>query len=127
MLRSGDQKPPSDLLDRLATVRRRGHDEAEPVLIPGLAAISAPNLDVQEQAIACLILIGASVEVNDLRATMVLVGTLVGTRDAANALQIDSQMVSRATPFEVPRCRETEGFRRLLPAFEHRLPIPRES
>jgi hypothetical protein len=50
---------------------------------------------------------------NDLRATMVL----VGTRDAVIALQTDSQMVSRFTPFEVPRWRESEAFRRLLATF----------
>ncbi|BCQ26347.1 helix-turn-helix domain-containing protein [Caballeronia sp. NK8] len=61
------EKPPSDLLDRLATVRRRGYDEAESVLIPGLAAISAPILDVQEEAVACLTLIGASVEVSSIK------------------------------------------------------------
>lgn len=51
---------------------------------------------------------------NDLRASMVL----VGTRDAVIALQTDSQIVSRFTPFEVPRWRESEAFRRLLAAFE---------
>ena len=61
------EKPPSNLLDRLATVRRRGYDEAESVLIPGLAAISAPIPDVQEEAVACLTLIGASVEVSSIK------------------------------------------------------------
>ncbi|WP_268961981.1 IclR family transcriptional regulator [Paraburkholderia domus] len=61
------EKPPSDLLDRLATIRRRGYDEAESVLIPGLAAISAPILDMQEEAVACLTLIGASVEVLSIK------------------------------------------------------------
>lgn len=65
------EKPPSDLLDRLAMVRRRGYDEAESVLIPGLAAISAPILDVQEEAVACLTLIGASVEVSAIRDTAI--------------------------------------------------------
>jgi DNA-binding IclR family transcriptional regulator len=61
------EKPPKDLLDRLATVRERGYDEAESVLIPGLAAISSPILDVQEEAVACLTLIGASVEVSAIK------------------------------------------------------------
>jgi hypothetical protein len=60
---------------------------------------------------------------NDLRASMVL----VGTRDAVIALQTDSQMVSRFTPFEVPRWRESEAFRRLLAAFERVLPLRRPS
>jgi DNA-binding IclR family transcriptional regulator len=61
------EKPPSYLLERLATVRRRGYDEAESVLIPGAAAISAPILDVQEEAVACPTLIGASVEVSSIK------------------------------------------------------------
>src|ERR1700682_274862 len=60
---------------------------------------------------------------DDLRASMVL----VGTRDAVIALQTDSQMVSRFTPFEVPRWRESEAFRRLLAAFERVLPLRRPS
>jgi hypothetical protein len=60
---------------------------------------------------------------NDLWATKVL----VGTRDAVIALQTDSQMVSRFTPFEVPRWRVSEAFRRLLAAFERILPLRRPS
>jgi Cdc6-like AAA superfamily ATPase len=60
---------------------------------------------------------------NDLRASIVL----VGTDDAVLALQSDSQMVSRFTPFEVPRWRESETFRRLLSAFERILPLRRRS
>lgn len=60
---------------------------------------------------------------NDLRASIVL----VGTDDAVLALQSDSQMVSRFTPFEVPRWRESETFRRLLSAFERILPLRRPS
>lgn len=52
---------------------------------------------------------------------------LVGARDAVIALQTDSQMVSRFTPFEVPRWRESETFRRLLAAFERILPLRRPS
>jgi Cdc6-like AAA superfamily ATPase len=56
---------------------------------------------------------------NDLRASIVL----VGTDDAVLALQSDAQMVSRFTPFEIPRWRESETFRRLLSAFERILPL----
>ncbi|QIE29647.1 TniB family NTP-binding protein [Caballeronia sp. SBC2] len=57
---------------------------------------------------------------NDLRASIVL----VGTDDAVIALQSDTQMVSRFTPFEIPRWRESESFRRLLSAFERLLRRP---
>lgn len=60
---------------------------------------------------------------NDLRASIVL----VGTDDAVIALQSDTQMVSRFTPFEIPRWRESEAFRRLLSAFERLLPLRRPS
>lgn len=60
---------------------------------------------------------------NDLRASIVL----VGTDDAVLALQSDSQMVSRFTPFKVPRWRESGTFRRLLSAFERILPLRRPS
>jgi hypothetical protein len=56
---------------------------------------------------------------NDLQASMVL----VGTHDAVIALQTDAQMVSRFTPVEVPRWRESEEFRRLMAAFERILPL----
>jgi len=60
---------------------------------------------------------------NDLRASIVL----VGTDDAVIALQSDAQMVSRFTPLEIPRWRESEAFRRLLSAFERILPLRRPS
>ncbi|HDR9512122.1 transposase [Burkholderia cepacia] len=60
---------------------------------------------------------------NDLRASIVL----VGTDDAVIALQSDTQMVSRFTPFEMPRWRESETFRRLLSAFARILPLRRPS
>ena len=60
---------------------------------------------------------------NDLRASIVV----VGTDDAVLALQSDAQMVSRFTPFEIPRWRESEAFRRLLSAFERILPLRRPS
>ncbi|WP_281355408.1 IclR family transcriptional regulator [Pandoraea eparura] len=62
------ERPPAKLLERLQEIRKRGYDEAESVLIPGLAAISAPILDVQEEAVACLTLIGASADVARIRA-----------------------------------------------------------
>ena len=60
---------------------------------------------------------------NDLQISMVL----VGTRDAVLALQTDTQMISRYTPFEIPRWRESDGLRRLLAAFERVLPLRKPS
>src|ERR1700675_2599153 len=60
---------------------------------------------------------------NDLQISMVL----VGTQDAVLALQTDAQMMSRYTPFEIPRWRESDGLRRLLAAFERVLPLRKPS
>ncbi|SAL54512.1 TniB transposition protein [Caballeronia sordidicola] len=60
---------------------------------------------------------------NDLQISMVM----VGTRDAVLAFQTDTQMISRYTPFEIPRWRESEGLRRLLAAFERVLPLRKPS
>jgi hypothetical protein len=60
---------------------------------------------------------------NDLQISMVL----VGTRDAVLALLTDAQMLSRYTPFEIPRWRESDGLRRLLAAFERVLPLRKPS
>jgi Cdc6-like AAA superfamily ATPase len=56
---------------------------------------------------------------NDIRLSIVL----VGTHDAPIALQTDSQMSSRFTPFEIPRWRENDEFRRFLAAFGKLLPL----
>jgi hypothetical protein len=60
---------------------------------------------------------------NDLQVSMVL----VGTKDAVLALQTDTQMISRFRPFEIPRWRESERFRRLLVSFERALPLRKPS
>jgi hypothetical protein len=52
---------------------------------------------------------------------------LVGTSDARVAMQTDAQMSSRFTPFEIPRWRENDDFRRLLAAFERVLPLRKAS
>lgn len=62
------EQPPANLLERLEQIRKRGYDEAESVLIPGLSAISAPILDVQNEAAACLTLIGAIPDVQRIKA-----------------------------------------------------------
>lgn len=60
---------------------------------------------------------------NDLKLSVVV----VGTSDALLVLETDAQMRSRFTPFEVPRWRESDQFRRLLSAFERVLPLRRPS
>ncbi len=62
------ERPPANLLEQLARIRERRFDEAESVLIPGLSAMSAPILDVQNEAVACLTLIGASADVQRIKA-----------------------------------------------------------
>lgn len=61
------ERPPADLLEKLEIIRARRYDEAESVLIPGLSAMSAPILDVQNEAVACLTLIGASADVQRIK------------------------------------------------------------
>ena len=51
------------LLDRLTLVRERGYDATNSTVVPGLAAISAPILDRQNEAVASLTLMGASEDV----------------------------------------------------------------
>jgi hypothetical protein len=60
---------------------------------------------------------------NDLKLSVVL----VGTDDARIALQTDAQIMSRFTPFELPRWRENDDFRRLLSSFERVLPLRKAS
>jgi len=60
---------------------------------------------------------------NDLKFSVVV----VGTSDALLALETDAQMRSRFTPFEIPRWRECDEFRRLLSAFERVLPLRKAS
>jgi hypothetical protein len=60
---------------------------------------------------------------NDLQFSIVV----VGTSDALLALAADAQMISRFTPFEIPRWRESDDLRRLLGAFERVLPLRKPS
>ena len=60
---------------------------------------------------------------NDLKFSVVV----VGTSDALLALETDAQMRSRFSPFEIPRWRECDEFRRLLSAFERVLRLRRSS
>ncbi len=60
---------------------------------------------------------------NDLYLCIVL----VGTADAPLALQGDSQMSSRFTPFELTRWQANEEFRSFLAAFERVIPLRKAS
>jgi hypothetical protein len=60
---------------------------------------------------------------NDLHLCIVL----VGTADAPLALQSDSQMSSRFSPFELTRWQINDEFRRFLAAFERVIPLRRAS
>lgn len=60
---------------------------------------------------------------NDLHLSIVV----VGTSDAPLALASDAQMISRFTPFGIPRWRESDDLRRLLGAFERVLPLRKPS
>ncbi len=60
---------------------------------------------------------------NDLKFSAVV----VGTSGALLAPETDAQLRSRFTPFEIPRWRESDEFRRLLSAFERVLPLRRAS
>ncbi|QCI64736.1 IclR family transcriptional regulator [Phreatobacter stygius] len=55
------------LAARLAQIRTRGYDTADSTVIPGLAAISAPVLDAQDEAVAALTLVGAGPDVRPLQ------------------------------------------------------------
>ncbi|MBN8938438.1 MAG: IclR family transcriptional regulator [Rhizobiales bacterium] len=61
----------ADLTARLALVRSRGYDTADSTVIPGLAAISAPVLDAQDEAVAALTLVGAEPDVRPLEQTAI--------------------------------------------------------
>ena len=60
---------------------------------------------------------------NDMMFSIVV----VGTADAPLALASDPQMISRFTPLEIPRWRESDDLRRLLGAFERVLPLRKPS
>ncbi|MBR1149474.1 IclR family transcriptional regulator [Bradyrhizobium sp. JYMT SZCCT0428] len=51
------------LAERFARIRKRGYDTTDSTVVPGLAAISAPILDLQNEAIAAVTLVGARTDV----------------------------------------------------------------
>ena len=56
---------------------------------------------------------------NDLRFSIVV----VGTSDAPRALASDPQIFSRSTPYEIPQCQVSDDLRRLLGSFERLMPL----
>lgn len=58
-----DRPDQAQLASRLAMIRDQGFDTADSTVIPGLAAISAPVLDAQDEAVAALTLVGVVREV----------------------------------------------------------------
>ncbi|QEZ43155.1 IclR family transcriptional regulator [Cupriavidus oxalaticus] len=94
------EQPPVKLLERISTIRRVGYDEAESVLIPGLSAMSAPILDVQNEAVACLTLIGASPDVRRIKtkAIKALVEASVSiSRSCGSSLSFASSLADPTT------------------------------
>lgn len=60
---------------------------------------------------------------NKLQAVIIL----VGTRDALQAIQTDTQVVRRFDPMELPRWDESEGFRAFVASLVKVLPLRRPS
>lgn len=56
---------------------------------------------------------------NELQCAVVALGTI----DARTAMQTDAQIASRFRPFELPRWRDGEPFRRFLMTYEQLLPL----
>jgi DNA-binding IclR family transcriptional regulator len=62
-LEPGDNEAEAKLSDRLSQIRKRGYDTTDSTVVPGLSAISAPILDLQNEAVASLTLIGGRADV----------------------------------------------------------------
>lgn len=82
--RRRDGEETARLSARLAAIRAQGYDMADSTVIPGLAALAAPVLDAQNEAVAALTLIGAVADVEAMRA------------DAAASLTACCRSITRA-------------------------------
>jgi DNA-binding IclR family transcriptional regulator len=51
------------LAERFARIRKRGYDTTDSTVVPGLSAVSAPILDLQNEAVAAVTLVGARTDV----------------------------------------------------------------
>jgi DNA-binding IclR family transcriptional regulator len=56
--RSEDESP-AQLSERFIQIRKRGFDTADSTVVPGLSAVSTPVLDLQNEAVASLTLVGS--------------------------------------------------------------------
>jgi DNA-binding IclR family transcriptional regulator len=65
------------LAERFLLIRKRGFDTADSTVVPGLSAISAPILDLQNEAVASLTLVGAHADV--VRAGSMAIAALLAT------------------------------------------------
>ena len=60
---SNKNESETKLAQRFILIRKRGFDTADSTVVPGLSAISAPVLDLQNEAVASLTLVGAHTDV----------------------------------------------------------------
>jgi DNA-binding IclR family transcriptional regulator len=60
---SRNEDAPPKLFERFERIRKRGFDTADSTVVPGLSAISSPILDLQNEAVASVTLVGASVDI----------------------------------------------------------------
>jgi DNA-binding IclR family transcriptional regulator len=56
---NNEDESPTTLSDRFVQIRKRGFDTADSTVVPGLSAVSAPVLDLQNEAVASLTLVGS--------------------------------------------------------------------
>ncbi|MFY9953505.1 IclR family transcriptional regulator [Bradyrhizobium sp.] len=54
-----EDEAPAKLSERFIQIRKRGFDTADSTVVPGLSAVSTPILDLQNEAVASLTLVGS--------------------------------------------------------------------
>jgi DNA-binding IclR family transcriptional regulator len=54
-----EDESPAQLSERFIQIRKRGFDTADSTVVPGLSAVSTPVLDLQNEAVASLTLVGS--------------------------------------------------------------------
>jgi DNA-binding IclR family transcriptional regulator len=72
-----EEDSPAKLAERFDRIRKRGYDIADSTVVPGLSAISAPILDLQNEAVASVTLVGARADIS--KAGSQLIGHLLET------------------------------------------------
>jgi DNA-binding IclR family transcriptional regulator len=58
-----EDEAPANLSERFIQIRKRGFDTADSTVVPGLSAVSTPVLDLQNEAVASLTLVGSRADV----------------------------------------------------------------